>query len=297
MKKSDKNLIKRSAYALADSTASSTPILAQAWALSKALYGNALELRQQRALEWVEAISGDSSAFSKGLVSSEEFQDGFVVALEDYIKIRSHLKRRVALKMFKEFAATDNKVEFQLERFNDTLLKISTSSIQTLAFIKETVLPIREQGIKEDLASKNLGTDKPYDWWYKRALKIEPVSKYFDKWIYDRYNPNSESIKKEHSNGDNISDKKLLGELFDIEREVRERMTAPLGELEYLGLTKWGGEPGGLGWSSSGVSAWRLTDFAYDFIAFIENSPEDLGENSLIKITEDVLKASTAQQP
>lgn len=280
-KQSDKNLVKRSAYALADSTASSIPILAQAWALSKALYGNALELRQQRALEWVEAISSDPSAFGQNLVSSEEFQDGFVVALEDYIKIRNHIKRRVALKMFKEFATTDNKVEFQLERFNDTLLKISTASIQTLAFIKENILPLREEAIKAKLATDNLGTEKPYEWWYEQRLKTEPISSHFDKWISDRYSPNSDKLKNEHNNGDNISDHKLLGELFDIEREVRERMTAPLGELEYLGLIRWGADPASLGWSSTDASAWRLTDFAYEFIAFIEGSPEELQKNSL----------------
>lgn len=193
--------------------------------------------------------------------------------------------------MFKEFAATDNKVEFQLERFNDTLLKISTASIQTLAFIKETVLPLREEAIRVKLATDNMDikapsdppdNGKPYEWWYEQRLKTEPVSDYFDKWINDRYSPNSEKLKKEHNGGDNISDKKLLGELFDVEREVRERMTAPLGELEYLGLIRWGAHPAGLGWSSTGASAWRLTNFAYEFIAFIENSPESLGENSLI---------------
>lgn len=280
-KKTDPNLIKRSAYALAESTASSTPGLAQAWALSKALYGNALELRQQRALEWVEAISNDPSAFNKKLLGSEDFQDGFVVALEDYIKIRNHLKRRVALKMFKDFATSEDKVEFQLERFNDTLLKISTASLKTLAFIKETILPERKQAIKDKLAQDNLGTEKTYEWWFKERLKTEPISPHFDKWISDRYSPNSQKLKDQHGKGDHIKDKKVLGELFDIEREVRERMTAPLGELEYLGLIRWSASGGGLGWSGGG-SDWRLTDFAYEFMKFIEHSPEDLAENSLL---------------
>lgn len=293
-KKTDQNLVKRSAYALAESTASSTPGLAQAWALSKALYGNALELRQQRALEWVEAISSDPSIFGQKLLSSSEFQDGFVVALEDYIKIRNHLKRRVALKMFREFAASGNKVEFQLERFNDTLLKISTASIQTLAFIKEIVLPLREQAIRAKLATDNMGikapsdppdNGKPYEWWYEQKLKTEPVSTHFDKWITDRYSPNSNKLKNEHNGGKDITDHKLLGELFDIEREVREQMVAPLGELEYLGLIRWGADSAALGWSSTGASAWRLTDFAYEFIAFIEDSPEDLGKNSLLPVS------------
>lgn len=160
MNQSDKNLLKRSAYAIADSTASSIPGIAQAWALSKALYGNALELRQQRALEWVEAIQSDQSLFNKSVVESEEFKDGFIVGLEDYIKLRDHLKRRVALKAFKEFASSDDKVEFPLERYNDTLRRISPASLRTLAFIKSEILPTMERQIAAE-AQSDLGYTKP----------------------------------------------------------------------------------------------------------------------------------------
>lgn len=148
MKESDKNLIKRSAYAIADSTASSIPGLAQAWALSKALYGNALELRQQRALEWVESIQNNPSLFNESVVNSDEFKDGFIVGLEDYIKLRDYLKRRVALKVFKEFAISVDRVEFPLERYNDTLRKISPASLRTLAFIKKEIIPKMERQIE-----------------------------------------------------------------------------------------------------------------------------------------------------
>lgn len=139
MKQSNKNLLRRSAYEIADSIASNIPGVSQAWALGKALYGNALELRQQRALEWVEAIRDNQSIFNESVVNSEEFQDGFIVGLENYIKLRSFVKRRVALKIFRDFSLEDSKVEFQLERFNDTLLKISHTSLGYLALLKKTV--------------------------------------------------------------------------------------------------------------------------------------------------------------
>jgi len=272
---SDKNLVKRSAFEVADAIASNIVGVNIAWALVKALSGNALELRQQRALEFIEAIQSDQSTFNKAVVSSEEFQDGFVVALTEYIKIRNSLKRRIALKMFNDFANSDDKVEFPLERFYDTLNKLSTSGIKTLAFIKSEILPLREQGVKDDLDGKNLGTEKPYEWWYEQNLKSEPVSTYFSKWISDRYSPNSQLLKDRHNNGENIDDKELLGRLFDTERDIREKMNAPLGELEYLGLISWGSDPKNTGWDSSGGNtAWRLTGFAYEFMEFIENSPE-----------------------
>ncbi len=277
--KSDKNLVKRSAYALADSTASSTPILAQAWALSKALYGNALELRQQRALEWVEAISGDPAAFNQDLLNSEEFQDGFVVALEDYIKIRNHLKRRVAQKVFKYFAVSDNKVDFQLERYNDTLQKISPESIALLGFIKEILIPFRKEYIKEGMKDKNLGSEKTYDWWLKLYIRREPLSKALSKWITDNYSPNSSKLKELFGEGDpkQVVQPKL-GELFDIESKQRAKYGAPISELEYLGLVTKGIDAVG-GWGHIPSSTWSITSFAYAFMEFIENSPEQLGEN------------------
>lgn len=144
MNYSDKNVLKRSAYELADSIASNIPGVSQAWALGKALYGNALELRQQRVLEWVEAIQNDQSTFNQSVVSSTEFQDGFIAGLEDYIKLRDSLKRRLALKAFNEFAKSSDKVEFPLERYNDTLRKISPAGLRALAYIKNEILPIME---------------------------------------------------------------------------------------------------------------------------------------------------------
>lgn len=238
-KQSDINLLKRSAYAIADSTASSTPILAQAWALSKALFGNALELRQQRALEWVEAISSDPATFNENLVNSEEFQDGFVVALEDYIKLRDYLKRRIALKAFKEFATSNDKVEFPLERYNDTLKKMSPASIRTLAFIKNEVLPIME---------KRVEIEERGDLGY---AKTSPDPRPFSR--YDQ-----------------------TGKI--------STMSDQLAELEFLGLVRQvSSYPDGVAFSSSGmISGWALTNFAKEFIKFIEEDVQ-LEDNSLLQ--------------
>jgi len=273
--KSDTNLVKRSAYEIADAIASNIAGVNIAWALVKSLSGNALELRQQRVLEFVEAIQSDQTTFNKTIVGSEEFQDGFVVALTEYIKIRNFLKRRIALKMFKNFATSDNKVEFPLERFYDTLNKLSTSAIKTLAFIKEEVLPARKQAVIDEMAGKNYGTEKPYEWWYKLNLGREPVSTHFSKWIYDRYNPNSQAVKDQYNNGENIQDKKILGEIYDIERDIEAKMYAPIAELEYLGLIRSTVDLKNMGWGSTGgATAWTLSGFAYEFMEFIENAPE-----------------------
>lgn len=281
--KSDSNLLKRSAYTLADSTASSIPLLAQAWALCKALYGNALELRQQRALEWVEAISNDSSAFNEDLINSEEFQDGFVVALEDYIKIRDHIKRSVARKVFKEFAISDKKIDFQLERYNDTLQKISPSSISLLGFIKKVVIPYREKYIREKMATLNLGTEKPFEWWLDLHLKREPLSTSLSLWLTENYSPNGSLFKATHSGMENtqaLQDE--IAKQFEKENTQRVKYNTPVGELEYLGLISIGIDGIG-GWDHMTTMTWTLSDFAYEFIEFIENTPDQLNANVFMK--------------
>ncbi len=237
MKQPDKNLIKRSAYELADSIASNIPGVAQAWALGKALYGSALELRQQRALEWVEAIQNDQSTFNKSVVGSEEFQDGFMVALEDYLKLRDYVKRRIALNVFKGFTGHNDKVEFPLERYNDTLRKMSPASLRTLAFIKNEVIPVMEHELEIE---SNLAGFK--------QLPVKPQS-------FSGY---------DHT-----------GKLSN--------MGSQLSELEYLGLLKEvSSYPNGLSFSAEGmVTGWSLTDFAKDFIVFIEDDAS-LENNSII---------------
>lgn len=227
MNESDKNLLKRSAYELADSIASNIVGVAQAWALGKALYGNALELRQQRALEWVESIQNDQSTFNERVVSSEEFQDGFISGLEDYIKLRDSLKRRIGLKVFKEFACREDKVEFPLERFNDTLRKISPASLRVLAFIKYEILPVME---------KQIDFDKASDLGYANAPTNARA--------FSHYDPS--------------------GKLSAMDDQ--------LSELEFLGLVKQTSfYPTGLASSSSLVAGWALTNFADEFMIFLED--------------------------
>lgn len=263
MKQSDSNLLKHSSGAIADTAVDSVdalisastgvpiPALRLAWELSKSLLGNAVELRKQRAIEWVQAIIDDPATFNEQVVGSQEFQDGFVVALEDYLKLRDYMKRRVALKAFKEFASSDDKVEFPLERYNDTLRKISPASLRTLAFVKYSVIPAMEVKIKENLQEKNLGTEKPLEWWYEREMNSEPFSKYDD-----------------------------TGTLAS--------MSDQLGELQFLGLVRSVSAIGG-GWGFNGggaITGQALTGFAKKFIAFIEEDAE-LKNNSIIHDTDE----------
>ena len=76
-----------------DVIVSRVPGLNLPWELGKAWYGAGLKLRQRRALEWIEMIINKPSIFIKEVLENEEFQDGFVFALEKYIRERNKKKR------------------------------------------------------------------------------------------------------------------------------------------------------------------------------------------------------------
>lgn len=159
-KKSDKNLGKRAADAGVstiaaglDAMAGGIPAFTATWLLCKALIGNAMALRQQRVSEWVEMVRDNPAIFREEVMNSTEFQDAFVVALEDYIKIRTVLKRGIAQKIFMGYATADDKERFELERYNMTLRQISADALGFLGYLKDTVEPRQRERVQETMDS------------------------------------------------------------------------------------------------------------------------------------------------
>lgn len=132
MNDKDKQLLKDSALVVADQIASNIPALNIAWGLSKALFGAGMKLRQQKVLEWVEMIRDHPEVFTKKLLSQEEFQDGFALALEKYITERNENKRKYFRNIFLGFSTSEDKYSFTLERFIHTLSQLSIKDIEIL---------------------------------------------------------------------------------------------------------------------------------------------------------------------
>ncbi len=135
MKEKDKQIARDIAEVTIDAVVSKIPGLDIAWGLSKALLGAGLKLRQQRALEWVEMVRANPGIFSKDILAEEAFQDGFVFALEKYIAERSETKRKHYRKIFLGFTEAENKSEFELEKFFQTLLTLNETDISILGYV------------------------------------------------------------------------------------------------------------------------------------------------------------------
>lgn len=128
MNEKDKQILKDST----DVIVSAIPALNIAWGLSKALYGAGLKLRQQKALEWVEMVRDNPEIFTKELLTQEEFQDGFVFALEKYIIERNEEKRKVFKNIFLGYSSTSKKLLFPIEKYIHTLSQLNIKDINVL---------------------------------------------------------------------------------------------------------------------------------------------------------------------
>ncbi|MCE5271538.1 hypothetical protein LLH00_09680 [bacterium] len=133
MKEKDKEIIKGSTLVAVDVIVSSVPFLGTAWGLAKVLIGSGMQLRHQRALEWVEMIRDNPAVFSEQILQDQQFQDGFVFALEKYIRERNAGKRERMKQVFSGFCKAENKNDFQLEKFFQVLALLNEKDISVLA--------------------------------------------------------------------------------------------------------------------------------------------------------------------
>ena len=132
MDEKDKQIAKGAALAVADQIVSSIPALNIAWGLCKALFGAGIQLRQEKALEWVEMVRAHPEIFTKELLEQPDFQDGFVFALEKYLSERNAAKRIYFRSIFLGYAQISNRNNFPLEKLIHTLSQLSEMDISVL---------------------------------------------------------------------------------------------------------------------------------------------------------------------
>lgn len=201
----DKQLIKKSLLILADSTVNSFDIKLQnetgtliapfsvCWNLTKALIGNALELRHKKAEEWVKIIEDNPDVFNEKILLDEKFQDAFTYSIEKYLIERNEEKRIIFKNIFLGFTKSKNFESFPLEKFIHTLSQLSEIDIAVLKDVdinklernyqiyganfnrKENILNLISLGILIDTT----GTRSGYNYEESPYVTISPYGKYF----------------------------------------------------------------------------------------------------------------------
>jgi len=229
------------------------------------LYGVYLALKQDELNELLVFIQKHPEEFREEIVKSEEFRKGFIQFFDTYVKERLERKRKISQVILLDFATSENKDAYELERLQDTLLKISPEALELLAFIKKEILPRLEENVNTEMSvMKYLPEDK--DRLLDTIRSRQSVSEVIMKWIYEEYNINSPKVKKQYNIGSEHNEN-LSVKLAGIEHKITKEKTECWTELLGLGIFRIAVTGGTLG-SGSG-SSYHLTDFGLKFIDYI----------------------------
>lgn len=252
-----------------DAIATSIPGIDIAYKLAKAYIGRGMKLRQQRVLEWVEFVRDNLGEFSKQLFDNEQFQDCFVLLTEGYVRERVERKRKFHQQILLGITklSPEELEKYQLEKMITVTNQISLEALNVLLFIKHELLEKVEKDIQEQLKvfKDREGVE---------GIRLEDItrnriiiSEYINRWIYERYNSNSKTVKKQYGLT-NESPKEIRNEVAYKEHLKEIELTGPLPELANLGLLiKKEGSPT---WGGSVGSGYSISDFGYEYMEYLE---------------------------
>lgn len=245
----------------------SNPVLAAPMLAVVGLYGWSVVYRQERFNGLMQSIVDNPSLFTEELMTSVDFQDGLVTFVDDYFKLRDDDKLIHARNIFHDFASSSNKPLYPLERYNDTLLKISDASIKFLGFVESEIPDIKEKHLADSIRQNN--NDKsniPKENFRKIYVDSKPLSTFVDLWIETKVKKSAKDLSNYHTAP------------LDAEGAARDKINTDigltLGELEQLGLLKHFSYSTG-SWEHSSVSGYNLTHYGRMFTSVIK--PESAG--------------------
>jgi|SRR5579884_1402194 len=223
-------------------------------------FGAYLAYHQEELNEFTEYLMAHYEEFGVDL-NSKEFQEAVFVHLETYFKLRVKDKRLVAQEIFNSFCGSPNKPNFPLERYNDTLVKISVEGLQYLAFLQKEIFPLRDADLDRRYDGENHPVTpdaKPKEWWIELYRKREPISNTIGMWLKDVYPPTVDvsqvAMGKEEYRQEEVQ--KKSDDLSDLSLE-----------MEQLGVMRnYSDNAGSIG---GGGNVYNFTPYGLKFIAFI----------------------------
>lgn len=204
------------------------------WFLTRGFFGTLFDLQQEKINEFAEFIQNNSEVFTREVLGTKEFQEGFVITFENYLKQRGERKRRIIQRIFFGFTASKDKENFELERMYDVLSSISLEGVEFLKVMKKEIIPLIEQeamrGSEHMMKNKESSRGKNKEYWF-RYYKVHQSIRGFLK--------------------ANVDD------LGYIKRDEN------LSELVNLGVLRE---------TTIGTVSSHITNFGYAFLNFIEDS-------------------------
>lgn len=224
--------------------------------------GITIKYKQEILNQFTEYMMEHQEVFNRNTVQARDFQDGLVVFINSYFKLRSEGKMELARKVFYDFGKSTEKPLYPLERYNDTVEKISESGLRFLGFIESIIPGVKEEYvdsmIRDNIASADQ-EDHERSFYFDMYTRGKPLS-FFVQWYVEE--------KVRESVVVNDGESRAVAEQ-EKRQELNDEMSYGISELDQLGLIH-SFTQGGVGWDSIPTGAYNLTHYGRMFISVIK---------------------------
>lgn len=232
----------------------SYPQLAAILTFIQASFGISLAYKQEQLNQFTEFLMANQEIFTEDQLNKKEFQEGLSVWLNSYLKLRSDEKLSMAQNILIDFSGCIAMPLYPLERYDDTLEKISQSGLHFLSFICVEIPKLKQEYTLEKM-KENKHEGNFAQW----------ISRYGNKTLnfyIERYIKKQVALKMKDYSGDaSRTDEKKITE------DVSQPFSLVKSELEQLGLAVSGETSVGFG---PGERFYALTDYGKKFVSIIK---------------------------
>lgn len=234
------------------------------------LFGVYMAYNQEEVKEITGFIEENPEKFPKELVESKEFQKAFLLFIEEYLKQRIEEKKKILKNILLGFAFSENKTDYELERLNDCLVRMTIPTLKFLIFMKKEIIPVLEAKINKELnQSQYQESDLSVEWWFNDMMTKKSVWEPIEKWLHDIYSPSTEKVKDEY--GIKKSEEwthDLRSRAQNRERNKNNEISESIFELVTLGILRT--KTAGATWDGGGGTDYAITTFGLKFLKQID---------------------------
>lgn len=216
--------------------------------------GMRIAVKQEEVNQFVSFLMENRDTFTEELINSREFQEGFIKFVDDYFKMRSEERLEMARRVFLDFSKSTEKPLYPLERYDDTLAKLSLAGIRFIGFISEQIPFIQKEFIEGSPIYAHQSEETQ-----KQRLSTEPLSTFIEMYLDKEVASFTDTL-----NGTEEEIKLWADEFRKTKREEISLLTSELEQLSVM--TRFTRDNG---WSGT-TSHSTLTHYGKQFISVIK---------------------------
>lgn len=143
------------------------------WFLARGFLLSVFQFQQERINSFVEYLEENKKEFPTETIKTNDFQQAFVITLENYLKIRQEEKLKIIKNIFLGYTKEVNKEKFELERFYTIVSQISIEGLEFLHFIEQNIFKDGEN--KKELSRGLIGFFSNKENQSKYSINFETV--------------------------------------------------------------------------------------------------------------------------